>query len=147
MIGPWGSKSGVVLDAPAMPQRLESVTICHATYVESLAFSFIDQAGEKHTVGPWGAKYGQHKETIELVPSEVVTQVYGTMRYGENTEKNIIASLKIITNVRTYGPFGIPSTTIFNVPVHGDDSIVGFFARAGSYVEALGVYVRPSRLN
>uniref|UniRef100_A0ACD5X342 Uncharacterized protein n=1 Tax=Avena sativa TaxID=4498 RepID=A0ACD5X342_AVESA len=145
MIGPWGGKSGDILDVPAMPRRLESVTICHDTYVESLAFSFIDQAGKKHTAGPWGAKYGQHKETIEFAPSEFVTQVYGTMRYGENTEKNVIASLKIVTNVKTYGPFGIPNTTTFNVPVYGDDSIVGFFARAGSYVEALGVYVSPSR--
>jgi hypothetical protein len=63
-IGPWGSKSGEFLDVPATPQRLESVTICHAAYVESLAFSFIDQAGEKHSVGPWGAPHGEKKHTV-----------------------------------------------------------------------------------
>uniref|UniRef100_A0ACD5ZQC2 Uncharacterized protein n=1 Tax=Avena sativa TaxID=4498 RepID=A0ACD5ZQC2_AVESA len=64
MIGPWGSKSGEILDVPVTPQRLESVTICHATYVESLAFSFIGQAGEKHTVGPWGVQHEEHKKTV-----------------------------------------------------------------------------------
>jgi hypothetical protein len=84
---------------------------------------------------------------IELAPSEFVKEIYGTMRYGENSENNIISSLKIITNVKTYGPFGIPDTKTFNVPVQDNNSIVGFFVRAGKHVEALGVYVRPSLSN
>jgi hypothetical protein len=55
-VGPWGKTSGEFLDVPAIPRRLESVTIRHSSNIVSLAFSFTDQAGEKHTVGPWGGQ-------------------------------------------------------------------------------------------
>lgn len=120
----------------------------------SLAFSFTDQAGEKHTVGPWGGQglppNVYSKETIELGPSEFVTEIHGTVVLSGPLAAQYtteIASLGITTNVRTYGPFGSRYVQPFSVPVHGNNSIIGFFARAGKYVEALGVYVGPSVSN
>lgn len=148
-IGPWGHKSGESLDVPATPQRLESITIRHGVVIDSLAFSFIDQAGQKHAVGPWGGPRGDNKNIIEFASSEIVIEVSGTIgTFGEkNVTYNAIASLTIVTNVKKYGPFGIPQDTLFNVPVQDNNNIVGFFARAGKYVEALGVYVRPPLSN
>uniref|UniRef100_A0A3B6HTH9 Dirigent protein n=1 Tax=Triticum aestivum TaxID=4565 RepID=A0A3B6HTH9_WHEAT len=85
------------------------------------------------------------KAPIELAPSEIVTEVSGTIGvFGEaNVEYNAITSLTITTNVRTYGPFGEPQCTRFSVPVQDNSSIVGFFVCALKYVEALGVYVCP----
>ncbi|XP_047087573.1 uncharacterized protein LOC124699293 [Lolium rigidum] len=155
-IGPWGKTSGEFLDVPAIPQRLESVTIRHSPHIVSLAFSFTDQAGEKHTVGPWGGQglppNVYSKETIELGPSEFVKEIRGTVLPAgplavQYTIAAVIASLEIDTNIRTYGPFGLRNAHPFSVPVHGNNSIIGFFARAGKYVEALGVYVGPSVSN
>jgi hypothetical protein len=81
---------------------------------------------------------------IEFTPSEIVTEVSGTVGVYvvANVPYDAIASLTITTNVRTYGPFGVPQSNPFSVPVQDDNSIVGFFACTGKYVEALGVYVR-----
>ncbi|XP_051180218.2 uncharacterized protein [Lolium perenne] len=155
-VGPWGKTSGEFLDVPAIPRRLESVTIRHSSNIVSLAFSFTDQAGEKHTVGPWGGQgipaNVYSKDTIELGPSEFVKEIRGTVLPAgplavQYTIAAGIASLEIDTNMRTYGPFGSRNVHPFSVPVHGNNSIIGFFARAGKYVEALGVYVGPSVSN
>lgn len=144
-IGPWGKISGEFLDVPTTPQRLECVTIRHGVVIDSLAFSFVDQAGGQHNVGPWGGPCGDNKDTIKLGPSEIVTEVSGTIGVfgAANVEYNAITSLTITTNVRTYGPFGEPQCTRFSVPVQDKSSIVGFFVCARKYVEALGVYVCP----
>jgi hypothetical protein len=86
---------------------------------------------------------------ITLTPSEIMIGVSGTIGVfqEDDVDYNAITSLTIVTNVRTYGPFGIAQSTSFNVPVQGNSSIVGFFTRAGKYVEALGVYVRPPLSN
>lgn len=182
-IGPWGKISGEFLDVPKTPERLETVTIRSGVVVDSLAFSFVDQAGGQHTVSPWGDHEGMTKTRwvdpatiiyilsllhvlvlarkcmpmkqlisvifsnmqIRLAPSEIVTEVSGTTGTfrEDDIEYNVIASLTIVTNVKPYGPFGIPQSTHFSVPIQEGGSIVGFFACAGKYVEALGVYARP----
>uniref|UniRef100_A0A453HPR9 Jacalin-type lectin domain-containing protein n=1 Tax=Aegilops tauschii subsp. strangulata TaxID=200361 RepID=A0A453HPR9_AEGTS len=63
-IGPWGKISGEFLDVPTTPQRLECVTIRHGVVIDSLAFSFVDQAGGQHNVGPWGGPCGDNKDTV-----------------------------------------------------------------------------------
>ncbi|XP_020166346.1 uncharacterized protein [Aegilops tauschii subsp. strangulata] len=143
-IGPWGKMSGELLDIPSTPRRLERITIRHGVVIDSLAFSFIDKAGEPYNVGPWGGPRGDNKDTIELAPSEIVTEVSGTVGIfaEDNVEYNAIASLTITTNLCPYGPFGETQSTPFSVPVQDNNNIVGFFACAGKYVEALGVYVR-----
>jgi hypothetical protein len=82
---------------------------------------------------------------IKIAPSEIVTEVSGTICvFGENAaDYNSITSLTIVTNARTYGPFGTPQSTSFSVLVQYNYS----FARDGKYVEALGVYVRPPLSN
>jgi hypothetical protein len=82
---------------------------------------------------------------IELAPSEIVKEVSGTI--GEFEEDVVVTSLSIVTNVSNYGPLGEQSGKSFNVPVQDNNSIVGFFARAGKYVQALGVYVCPPLSN
>lgn len=57
--------------------------------------------------------------------------------------KKVVASLTFVTNVKTYGPFGLGDGTPFTVPVEGNHSVVGFFARSKTYLDAIGVYVQP----
>ena len=56
---------------------------------------------------------------------------------------HVVTSLKLVTSQRTIGPFGNGAGTPFAVPVLNNGSVVGFFARAGPYLESIGIYVHP----
>jgi hypothetical protein len=56
----------------------------------------------------------------------------------------VITSIKFVTNLnKTYGPCGDGKGNPFTVPVQSGSAIVGFFARGGGWLDAIGVYVRP----
>lgn len=57
-IGPWGGNGGMAYDMKVAPHRLESLTICSDVVVDSLACSYDDLNGKKHTAGPWGGPGG-----------------------------------------------------------------------------------------
>jgi hypothetical protein len=78
---------------------------------------------------------------IQLAESEVVTEVSGTV--GNFYDNTVITSIKFVTNLQTYGPWGDGQDAPFTIPVQPGSGIVGFFARAGDCLDAIGVYVRP----
>lgn len=139
--GPWGGSGDMDRDMEVVPHRLESLTICSADIINSLAFSYNDHNGKQHTVGPWGGDGGA-AFTIRLGAFEHIKGLSGTVgSFG--MLQNVITSLKFTTNLnRTYGPYGKGGGTPFVVPVEDAASIVGFFGRAGPCVEAVGVYIR-----
>ncbi|KAI5016856.1 hypothetical protein ZWY2020_037234 [Hordeum vulgare] len=139
--GPLGGKGGTTCDITEAPHRLESVTIQSSDAINSIMFSYTDQAGKKQMAGPWG---GNHvlTHTIPLAPTENVTKLFGTT--GEFQGDTVVTSLTFVTNVATYGPFGKTKGTPFSIPKEEGDNVVGFFGRTGSLVNALGVYVTPS---
>ncbi|KAF6998551.1 hypothetical protein CFC21_014666 [Triticum aestivum] len=141
-LGPWGGSGGSDKDIVEAPRRLESITVSSGSIIDSIKFSYVDQAGQKHTSGPWGGS-GGNPNTIVLGASEFVKEVSGTYGIYDADQHNIIMSLKFITNVKAYGPFGEANGTPFTIPVENNSSIVGFFGRSGIYLDALGVYVRP----
>ncbi|VAH84036.1 unnamed protein product [Triticum turgidum subsp. durum] len=120
-IGPWGGHGGKEFDIPELvPQHLESVTIRSGVVIDSIAFSYVNQAGKKQTLGPWGGD-GELSDTITFAPLEIVKEVSGTTgTFGGDT---VVTSLTLVTNVRTYGPFGKPSGNDFSVPLT-DTSVV-----------------------
>ena len=72
-------------------------------------------------------------------------KVSGT--YGQFSS-DVITSLTLVTNSATYGPFGHGGGTPFRTTAqhNGGGSIVGFFARAGQRVDAIGVvYANPEQ--
>ncbi|KAE8768589.1 jacalin-related lectin 9-like [Hordeum vulgare] len=142
--GPLGGKGGTICDITEAPQRLESVTIQSGDAIDSIMFSYTDQAGKKQMAGPWGGNDGL-EQTILLAPTENVTKVFGTT--GEFQGDTVVTSLTFVTNVATYGPFGKTKGTPFSIPKEDGDNVVGFFGRVGSLVNALGVYVTPSFAN
>ena len=84
---------------------------------------------------------------ITLEPSEYVTGVAWSV--GPFTFKNVeccITSIKVVTNLRSYGPFGHGvDSTHHNLPVL-NGSVVGMFARAGDFLDAIGFYILPAAL-
>ncbi|KAG8063111.1 hypothetical protein GUJ93_ZPchr0003g16808 [Zizania palustris] len=160
-LGPWGGDyGGKEYDVTVAPRRLLTVSLRHGKIIDSIAFSYADRDGRVHAVGPWGGDGGKLPEAVTRAlkagerpprgtvaeftfePSEHVTEVHGTV--GPFADRaSLITSLKLVTNRRTIGPFGYGAGTPFSIPVQGNGGVVGFFVRAGDYLEAIGVYVHP----
>jgi hypothetical protein len=141
-VGPLGGDGGVDQDITDTPGRLESITVQSGVVIDAIAFSYADQAGQKRSAGPWGGS-GRCSNTIQLAPSEFVTGISGTV--GLYRSCNVIASLTFVTNVKTYGPFGLGDGTPFTVPVEDNHGVVGFFGRSSRYLDAIGAYVQPQQ--
>ncbi|KAM0855051.1 hypothetical protein ACQ4PT_050007 [Festuca glaucescens] len=139
-VGPWGGDGGTANNVKN-PLRLENLTNCSSNVVDSLAFSYMDQAGVTHTAGPWGGDGGSSK-TIHFDQSESVKEVSGTTATHEG--HIVVSSLTLLTNVRSYGLYGRRNGAPFSVPVGDTSSVVGFFVRAGRFIDAIGVYVHTS---
>lgn len=52
-----GGSAGTPCDITEKPWRLESLTISYLGLLDAFSFSYIDQAGKKQTVGPWGEAF------------------------------------------------------------------------------------------
>uniref|UniRef100_A0ACD5ZHM1 Uncharacterized protein n=1 Tax=Avena sativa TaxID=4498 RepID=A0ACD5ZHM1_AVESA len=144
--GSFGGSGGSVRDITEKPQRLHSVSIRGEAVIDSFGFSYFDQTLKKQTVGPWGGGPSRAITTkIEMGPSEVVTAVSGTV--GKIHGHTVITSLKIVTNRKTYGPFGNPrfdgegNNKPFSSAVPKGKSIVGFFGCSGTFIDSIGFYV------
>jgi hypothetical protein len=141
-MGPWGGKGGFAQDMIVKKSvRLESVTINSGSLVYSLAFSYVDNQGKRHTEGPWGGTGGKI-QTIELGPTEFLKEVSGTIDSVVPAQLTI-SSLVLVTNVKTYGPFGPVRGQRFNLTVPENTCVVGFYAKSGGALDSIGVYSGP----
>uniref|UniRef100_A0ACD5WE33 Uncharacterized protein n=1 Tax=Avena sativa TaxID=4498 RepID=A0ACD5WE33_AVESA len=142
-VGPWGGDLGYMHyhDVDVVPRRLISVVICCGNMIDSLAFTYSGSDGQQHTAGPWGRscmyRMGDF-HTIMLGRLEIVKEVIGTV------DQDALTSLSFVTNIGTYGPFGDGRGMPFRTPTQDNDSIiVGFFAMAAQYINAVGFYLAP----
>jgi len=140
-MGPWGGYGGFVREMEGKSRRLESVTIRHANLVERLTFSYVNEDGQIRTAGPFGSAHADSSTPQSIItkitfgPSEFVQRITGA---GVVTA---LSALTIVTNVKTYGPFGTRTGTLFNAPVPSDKTVVGFFVQAdNNTVTTIGVY-------
>lgn len=76
---------------------------------------------------------------VSLEPSEFLTAISGTIGQYEG-HSNVITSLRLVTNVHSYGPFGKTQGTPFHIALQSNGCIVGLFGRADQYLNAIGVY-------
>lgn len=69
-------------------------------------------------------------------PEEYLVQVKGTtgkLSFGEG-----ITSLTFVTNEKSYGPYGNPTSDSFESP--GGHKVTGFFGRSGMFLDQLGIF-------
>lgn len=78
---------------------------------------------------------------ICLRPDEHFTGVVG--HYGEFDGSFAVRSLTFVSNVRSFGPYGQEDGVPFALPAAGG-KILGFHARSGRRLDALGTYVKMS---
>ncbi|CAO2142330.1 unnamed protein product [Urochloa humidicola] len=146
-VGPWGGNGGTsyeIKDAE-LPQLLQTISIYADDVIESIEFSYTDEAGQVRTNGPWGGDEGKSVwDPILLSDSVTVKEIYGTT--GNYKGENVVTSLTIVTNVKTHGPYGRQSPG--NIPFHfaapNGHRIVGFYGRVGDVVNQIGAYVGPN---
>ncbi|XP_047043248.1 mannose/glucose-specific lectin-like [Lolium rigidum] len=140
-MGPWGGNGGTTFDIiPEEPRSLQDVTIKCGDVINSVAFSYTNQAGQTKTAGPWGGD-GALTVKVTLASLETIKQIQGTTdAVGGDT---VVTSLTLISNLRAYGPFGKTNGTPFSSQVPDENIITGFYARTGGSVNALGVYACP----
>ena len=65
-VGPWGGNGGTPYEVKdgELPQRLESLTVYSNDFIQTIAFSYTDEAGQKRTAGPWGGDAGKFKHPV-----------------------------------------------------------------------------------
>lgn len=78
---------------------------------------------------------------IQLGAGEFVKEVSGT--YGTFHGATVVSSLKFVTNVQTWGPWGEEFGTEFSVPVKTGYGVAGFYVNADKYVDKIGLYIHP----
>uniref|UniRef100_A0A0D6QXY8 Jacalin-type lectin domain-containing protein n=2 Tax=Araucaria cunninghamii TaxID=56994 RepID=A0A0D6QXY8_ARACU len=83
-----------------------------------------------------GGEGGSEVQIAFTTSGEYVTKIKGTTKnyYGNI----VVTSLTIISNVKTYGPYGKGGGDTFESK--GDGKIVGFHGRAGDSLDQIGVY-------
>ncbi|XP_040378101.1 salt stress-induced protein-like [Oryza brachyantha] len=140
-IGLWGGQGGDASDISVRPKRLLGLTIFSSDSVRSIAFNYIGEDDEQYFIGPWGGADGFCTD-INLDSSEYVTEIYGT--HGPVYElTDVVTYLRIVTNVNNTYEVGRRNGTEFSIPLQDSAHVVGFFARSGTLVDAIGIYVDP----
>ncbi|XP_020101960.1 protein GOS9-like [Ananas comosus] len=139
-LGLWGGNNGSARDIDGRPTRLAKIVIRAGDAIDSLAFEYV-QDGKTFTAGPWGGSGGK-STMIEFQPGEYLIAINGTTG-PLGVVSNLVRSLTFISNVRTYGPFGIEHGTPFSIPV-ANGRIVAFYGRSGMNLDAIGIYLLPN---
>jgi len=77
-------------------------------------------------------------QIIDLGPAEYIKEISGTFgRLGNMA--NIVTSLRFLTNENNEYNSGCATGEAFKIQLH-EGSILGFFGRAGDFLDAIGIY-------
>ncbi|KAL5829428.1 hypothetical protein ACOSQ3_018896 [Xanthoceras sorbifolium] len=88
--------------------------------------------------------YGDVVDSISIDGSEEhLTLISGTVFDYFGTGNLIVQSLTFHTYKISYGPYGLTNGSIFKIPMENGE-IIGFFGRAGAFVDSIGIHVKPS---
>uniref|UniRef100_A0ACD5WRX8 Uncharacterized protein n=1 Tax=Avena sativa TaxID=4498 RepID=A0ACD5WRX8_AVESA len=162
--GPFGGRDGAPFHSPLIGSnssivgffgRSGEVVDAIGLYV-NIEREPMQKQGSITKFGLWGGDSGMHYD-VEVLPrrmisvvvcsgkimlgrSEIVKEVSGTVGL-DNVNQERLTSLFFVTNIATYGPFGDGVGMPFRSPLQENDSIVGFFAKVGKNINAIGFYL------
>ncbi|XP_019180884.1 PREDICTED: mannose/glucose-specific lectin-like [Ipomoea nil] len=109
-----------------------------------ITFSSSNKDGSKNTltIGGGGNETTViRNDTINIDGAdEYLTEISGTFGRFLDMRFDVLRSVKFTTNLRVFGPYGPNVGRPFNLPAQNGNKIVGFFGRAGFYVDAIGTY-------
>uniref|UniRef100_A0ACD5Y1Z7 Uncharacterized protein n=1 Tax=Avena sativa TaxID=4498 RepID=A0ACD5Y1Z7_AVESA len=142
-IGTWGGHGGYSQHARGTPEQLIRIKITvgyHDECIRSICFYYRATDGNMYQEGPWGSSDGVAYE-VDLGDWDSLREISGTT--GWSYDSYVVTSLKFVTDTGTYGPYGNNKRTPFCITVT-NGRIDGFFGRADTLLDAIGVYVNPN---
>ncbi|XAR61762.1 hypothetical protein NMG60_11016272, partial [Bertholletia excelsa] len=144
-VGQWGGQGVSSWSDVSADGVVSGITIGYGDIVISLLFHFTSADGQTSDSARHGGTGGEIKKVLFNYPEEYITAI--TISYGLHegyARTPLISSLTIKTNTAEYGPFGASgSDTTVTIPIE-KGSVVGFFGRAGAFIDALGIHLRPT---
>jgi S1-C subfamily serine protease len=137
--GPVGGNGGTAFDDKELPEgtRITGVKIRHGAWIDSVELLYKTADGKTESLGQHGGQGGTEK-TFLLDEGEHIQTICAR-------GANVVESLKIITNKRQSIVFGNETTNKelrMEVQRH---EVVGFYGRAGLYLDQLGIIVRKTK--
>uniref|UniRef100_A0A0E0DLU4 Jacalin-type lectin domain-containing protein n=1 Tax=Oryza meridionalis TaxID=40149 RepID=A0A0E0DLU4_9ORYZ len=140
-IGPWGGDGGdpqdIVLAAAPPGEHRGQERRRHRRAVLHLRRHRRREA-HRRAVG----RLRREEAQVKLGEAERVTEVSGTL--GPWGDHACVVKSRWRSAGKTHGPFGEEvAGAAFRVPVKGGGRVVGFFARSGWLLDAVGIYVHP----
>uniref|UniRef100_A0A0E0IES8 Jacalin-type lectin domain-containing protein n=1 Tax=Oryza nivara TaxID=4536 RepID=A0A0E0IES8_ORYNI len=140
-MGPCGGDGGGARDMDMRGVgRVVRVAVRHGAAVDAMSVLY-ERNGHEEWTDLWGGPGGTLSE-ISLQPGEYLTSVAG--HYGRLDGDLVVRSLTFVSNMRAYGPFGHEDGVAFDLPAAGGGGgkILGFHARSGRRLDAVGTYVK-----
>ncbi|KAL0553471.1 hypothetical protein IC582_007366 [Cucumis melo] len=146
-MGQYGGKGGDPWEETF--ETIKRVRIYHGLWIDSFQIQF--QEDDEVGTLVWTEIYGGEGGFLAEVVLELDEHFISVQGYYSDIQKwgidaTVIRSLTLETNKRTYGPFGIEDGTKFSFPFQGL-KLVGFHGRSGVYLDAIGLYLRPTQIN
>ncbi|GKV44482.1 hypothetical protein SLEP1_g51663 [Rubroshorea leprosula] len=138
-IGPWGGQGGDPW-IYTTNRHINQIIIHVGSNIKSISFRDTTDLASATFGGKNPNDLGEREIVPINWPSEHLISISGT--YGPFAGLLTITSLSFITNRATYGPFGTTSGTSFSIPMN-NSTVVGFHGRAGHYLDAIGIFVKP----
>ncbi|KAH7565667.1 hypothetical protein JRO89_XS09G0242100 [Xanthoceras sorbifolium] len=135
-VGPWGGPGGCEWNYVAK-SGIAEIAISVGWVVDSLSFKGVDDNCKGEYSKKFGGKGGESTVITINWPKEYLTSISGT--YNTYQGHCVVESLCFYTNCTKCGPYGCTNGTPFKFPLE-DREIVGFFGRAGDFIDAVGVY-------
>ncbi|KAK1603529.1 hypothetical protein QYE76_000100 [Lolium multiflorum] len=133
-MGPCGGGGGHDRDMDMRGvNRVVKVVVRHGDTVDAISVLY-ERNGREEWTDLWGGQGGTLAE-----PDEHFTSVVG--HYGEFDGSFAVRSLTFVGNRRSFGPYGQEDGVPFALPAAGG-KILGFHARSGRRLDALGTYVK-----
>lgn len=136
--GPAGGLGGEAFDNYTIPTgaRIQAIHIFSGEYINGLQVAYVDAAGEPGVLPRIGSDSGTH-HVLTFGQDEQITAISGLCDW-------YIDTLALHTTQRQTDAYGQPGTDRpFHLAAPAGQAVVGFFGRAGWYVDALGIITRP----
>ncbi|KAK1661012.1 hypothetical protein QYE76_049171 [Lolium multiflorum] len=138
-MGPCGGGGGNAseMDVNGL-SRIVKVVIWHDMMVDGMLV-FYELDGAEVRIKQWGLSSIAKCSEICLEQDEYLIDMKGKL--GDCKGSYRLRSLTLVSNRRTFGPYGTEEGAPFELPAAGG-RIVGFHGRSGTFLDALGTYVK-----
>ncbi|KAI4969966.1 hypothetical protein ZWY2020_000880 [Hordeum vulgare] len=142
-MGPCGGGGGTNRDMDVRAvNRIVRVLVRHGYAIDAISCQY-ERDGVQEQTEDWGGTGGALSE-IRLGPDEYLTGVKGHI--GSFMFVTCLKSLTLVSNLRSYGPFGKEDGMEFTLSAPPGGRIIGFHGRSWWLLDAIGIYVKAWNL-